>query len=239
MLAPGGVHVAQNAYMSRQLAKGSFQKNMLDKARVGFGLGAHPSKAQAFKNGVLGGVVPEVSIVGDEMGKMGKDAIAKLKKLRGPEAKMDKYDVLVLRKLLKGEFTSLQRMSSNPRVAGKLEDMLEVSNIPGKDHIKFGLTNKDHPMAKSFLQDSEKMWQENKLTGKFMTGISDQLGKKFTHRSAKRATAADYVGRGAGLIGITVADPITGIVNTAKHLYGNHHVQGKTLNKVRGQLQKI
>ena len=231
-------HVGQNIFMDKQLANPRFHKYLLSRMSSAVTGKSYISKLQALKNGALGGIVPEVSILGDEAHHLA----SKLKPLitstsTNGVTTVDKRSLVLLRALAKGDFKNLSKLTITNKNKAELIKLLSATDIPEKGKIISAVKNNTLGSS-SVIKDLEESWGNNRVTGKLMHGIGDLLGKKPITTGSNLSGKIERGGRVLGLGGLTAIDPITGGVNIAKHIYADRSKFTRPLNVVRRNISK-
>lgn len=226
LLLPPAFHVGQNIATKGAMRSKKYHGHLAGK------LNRAMSGSDVFTKGDTGvamtrGLVPEIGILDDEIGHLGSGLKKRLESQGLNSSDITNEHRRQLGELLQGNFKSVaDSAASDPRISkallGTLSDQYGVDR--GKAMRLLALARKNPEI----MDDLEKLWKNNELTGKLFSGVGKQVenteitGKSLpgiAHKAIRNA------GNIAGNTAVALTDPITGMVNGTKIISSSKAMQ--------------
>lgn len=176
LIGIGGLaHIGQNALAHAGMrAYGKYNpihRNLIRKfVNSGKGL---PNAGSALSDGIAGGVAPEFTIIGNELGHMGEKFYSALSRNGIDPQKMTPRDIVLLKHLMQGKFSSVAKSPRGNQLLGSLLEST-VSDAKGLLDAARGDAAAAAKVDK-LLQDMGAAWQRNPLFGNMGRGVAKNM----------------------------------------------------------------
>jgi hypothetical protein len=222
------LHVVQNVIAKKNFSNVNTQKQL---AKV-FSSGSKSGNAGF---GALGTTIPEISIlerhikhVGGTLNKAMAEEGIQLSNLSASELKL-------LQDLMKGEFSAVAKTMNVPNKEKIINSFSKVLPKQDAEVVKDIIEHGD-----AGVKELERVWKENPLSGKLLSGIGDKLETVLSNNS--KVPIDDIMRRGkiegTTLGAIAAIDPATALMNITKEVMdskrlGNMGVKFTTKHRVR------